>query len=125
MVEATPGPTTGPIKSKYTQQPKFEKAKAVNEMYLLNRKLKLRPNLSKPFIQDVTSISERKKGNIQTQFVDEAVANAYIDINSIFDSQGPGISVQVWIYKLTTPSLSDLYMGSTTSFASASVMNVC
>ena len=64
MVEAVTGPTTGPIKSKYTKLASFEKVKAVSDAYLLCRKIKLRPNLAKPYIRDVTSISENKKGNV-------------------------------------------------------------
>ena len=50
--------------------------------------------------------------------------NAGIDIKSVTDSQGPGISVQVWIYKLQTPSLNDLYMSSETSIAMADITNI-
>ena len=72
----------------------------------------------------MSAIAESKKGNVQRQVVNEVLSNADIDIDSVIDAQGVGLNVQVWIYKLTTPSLADLHMSSDTSIAMAAIANV-
>ena len=93
-------------------------------MNQLCQKLKLRPNLSRPFITDLTFISERKKGNVERQVVNEVPSKANLDMTSVVGAHGLRISVQVWIYKLTTQSLENMFLNADTSIAAADIENI-